>query len=131
MNIPASIVSQLSDSALTVLNKVLEKAKTGHFMSFTYTDSKGKTSKKIYRFGGNIAAKLERDRKASVAEFVAANPGVPYTVKTDSKGNWVTQAKKMGIRDGIMEYTGKIYVRGTDVKSRNHRTLCLSNMTID
>jgi hypothetical protein len=124
-------ISSLSDKAKSVLDKVLDKAKSGHFMSFTYTDSKGNTSKKIYRFGGNIGAKLERDRQASVAEFIAKNPGVPYTVRTDSKGNWVTQAKKMGIREGILEYTGKVYVRGTDVKSRNHRTLCLSNMTID
>ena len=130
MNIPASILGMLSPNATAVLEKVLDKAKTGHFMSFTYTDSKGKTSKKIYRFGGDIGAKLQRDKAASVAEFVKNNPGIPYTVKTDSKGNWVTQSRKMGIRDGIMEYTGKIYVRGTDVKSRNHRTLCLSNMAI-
>ena len=130
MNIPASVIAMLSPNASAVLTKVLEKAQSGEFMSFTYTDSKGKTSKKIYRFGGDIGAKLQRDKNASVAEFVKNNPGIPYTVKTDSKGNWVTQARKMGIRDGVMEYTGKIYVRGTDVKSRNHRTLCLTNMSI-
>ena len=126
----SALVKRLSDETKAVFQKVMHSAVTGHFMSFEYTDSRGKTNKKLYRFGGNISAKLQRDKDASVAEFVKNNPGMPYTVKTDSKGNWVTQAKKSGLRDGVMEYIGNIYVRGTDVKSRAHRTLKIENMRL-
>ncbi len=126
----SALINRLSDETKAVFQKVMHSAATGHFMSFEYTDSKGKTSRKVYRFGGDISAKLQRDKDAVVKEFVKNNPGVPFAVKMDSKGNWVTQAKKSGLRDGIMEYNSAIYVRGTDVKSRNHRTLKIENMRL-
>ena len=127
-----AIISHIAPIALPVLEKIIHAAKTGHFISFTYTDSKGKTSKKTYRFGGNIAAKFARDKQEMVREFVQQNPGVPFVVKgtEDMKDNWVKQAKKTGIREGILLFNNQVYVRGTDVKSRKSRTLKLASISL-
>ncbi len=126
----SALVSAMNETAKSVLQAVMHHSVTGKFLAFNYTDSKGRVSRKVYRFGGDVAKKMEKERAASVAAFVAANPGVAYTVKTDSKGNWVTAAKKSGVRQGVMEYSGKVYVRGTCTKSREIRTLSLGNITL-
>lgn len=118
----STLINSLSSAAQAVLDKVMECAANGHFMEFNYTDAKGKTSRKVYRFGGDIGAKMERD-------WDKANPG---EVKPESKGNWISNgAEKSGIRQGVMEYNSKVYVRGTDVKSGIHKCLILANMSLD
>lgn len=98
------------------LGAVLVAAQTGTFLSFTYKNVKGEESKRTFRFGGDIAAKFERDGKP---------------VGQGGK-NWITDGstRSSGIRACVLRRKGVTYVRGTDLKDSVHKTLILDNITV-
>lgn len=126
-----AILRKQSDETRKVFAKAVNASRTGRFFAFTYTNGKGETSRKVYRLGGDIGAKMERDRKAALAKFQAENPGVPVMIKPGSgKTNWIDQAAKTGVRGSVLCYNGNIYIRGTDTKSKEHRTIKLSGIKL-
>lgn len=97
------IVSVLSDKAKKALELIQSRAATtGGFVTFEYKDSKGETVKYQVRFGADYAKQMEKEKSDS-----------PNTIK---KKNWVSDAEKCGVKNGVLFYNNSVYVMGTKVK---------------
>lgn len=95
------IVSMLSDKAKKALELIQSRAATtGGFVTFEYVDSKGDKVKYQVRFGADYAKQMEKEN--------AANP--------NKKPNWVSNAEKCGVKNGVVFYNDTVYVMGTKVK---------------
>lgn len=97
------------NSAITAIVKA---AKSGQFISFQYTKETGEKSARVVRFGGDIAAKLERDGQA-----------------INGRGAWMT-GHSVGLRGMIIHRNGKRYVRGTDTKDGKHKVFCVEGIKL-
>lgn len=95
------VIGMLSDKAKKALELIqIRAATTGGFVTFEYVDSKGDNVKYQVRFGADYKKQMEAD--------AAANP--------NKKPNWVSNAEKSGVKNGVLFYNNNVYIMGTKVK---------------
>lgn len=96
--------------------RIYAAAAEGKFISFDYTKEDGTTKRRVLKFGGDIAKRLEKS-------------GTPIT----GKGAWMT-GHSSGLRGMKVYYKGHRYVRGTQVNESKHKIFRvdrISNVSIE
>ena len=104
-----SVINKLSVKAKMALAFIQNRAKsTGGFVTLEYEDNKGDIVKYQFRVGSDYAKKYELERMRKEKDGI---PSIPR-----KKGNWVSMANKSGVKGGVLEYNGTVYIMATKVK---------------